>query len=178
MEFDQHFHSIRRWKGIARRNMSAKALAAANVVEMPGSPKELRQFLMCQRSGEYYHWECAKRKCDKCKRNLETLFTTQEKLAAPYIKYQKWTEIPYKCKDGRELKNHDFHPDEIKIDDYIDSLNKDPGQLHHFLPHRNWAKFLDNDWKQVFDNISLVDENIRLHEDYGVDHWWELPEDQ
>jgi len=158
--------------------MTAEAIAAANIVEMPGSPKELRQFLMCERSGEYYNWDCAKRKCQHCKHNLEKLFTAQEKLAAPVIKYQKWTEIPYKCKDGRELKNHDFLPDEMKIDDYIKCLDTDPKQLLDFLPHHNRAKFLDNDWKQIFDNISRVDENMQASQEYEVDHWWELPESE
>ena len=178
MEFDHHFNSIRRWKANARRQMTTATIAAANIVEMPGSAKELRQFLMCERSGEYYNWDCAKRKCDKCRNNLEKLFTSEEKLAAPCIKYQKWTEIPYKCKDGRELKNFDFLPDEMKIDEYIAFLDKDPKQLHDFLPHHNRSKFLDNDWKLVYDDISKVDENIRASEEYHVEHWWELPESE
>jgi hypothetical protein len=178
MEFDHHFNSIRRWKSNARRQMTAAAAAAANVVEMPGSAKELRQFLMCDRSGEYYNWDCAKRKCQQCKHNLEKLFTAEEKLAVPYIKYQKWTEIPYTCKDGRVLKNFDFLPDEMKIGEYISFLDEDPKQLHDFLPHHNRSKYLDNDWKLVFDHISRVDENLRASEDHDVDHWWELPEDQ
>ena len=40
------------------------------------------------------------------------------------------------------------------------------------------AKFLDNDWKLLFDDVSRVDENIRRHKDYDVDHWWELPKGQ
>lgn len=76
------------------------------------------------------------------------------------------------------MKNHDFLPQEMKVKDYITMLDNDKDELIDFLPHHNRAKFLDNDWKLLFDDASRVDENLRLHEDYNVEHWWELPEDQ
>ena len=94
----------------------------------------------------------------------------EEQNAVPIIKCQKWTEVPYKCKDGRELKNHDFVPHEVEIGDYIRMLETDPKQLLDFLPHRNRAKFLENGWKLVFDNVSRVGENLHLDEDCGVNN--------
>lgn len=151
------------------------------LVEMPGSAQELRQFLCCPRDGKYYGWDCVYRRCNECKdklRTLRTLFTAAEVAAEPSIKYQAWSEVPYVCKDGRELRNHDFLPQDMKVKDYITMLDNDKDELIDFLPHHNRAKFLDNDWKLLFDDASRVDENLRLHEDYNVEHWWELPEDQ
>ena len=176
MEFGHHWNAVRRWKSDARRALLDAS--HANILQMPGSPKEFRQFLVCPRSGVYYNWDCVNRKCNDCKQNLEKLFTDEEKKAVPFIKYQKWSEVPYKCKDGRELKNFDFLPDEMKIDDFIKMLDTDPKQLPDFLPHHNRAKFLDNDWKLLFDDVSRMDENLRLHEDYDLEHWWDLPEDK
>ena len=99
MEFDHHYHALRRWKAAARRALPSET--HASLVDMPDSPKEFRQFLMCQRDGEYYGWDCAKRDCAKCKCNLSTMFSDAEKRAAPVIKHQVWTEVPYTCKDGR-----------------------------------------------------------------------------
>ena len=140
-------------------------------MNMPGSATELRQFLCCQREGEYYDWDCVHRKCGQCKDNLRTLFTTAEMGAVPSIKHQAWSEVPYVCKYGRELKNHDFLPAEMKIDEYITMLDTDPQQLLDLLPHHNRAKFLNSDRKLLFDDVSRVDENIRRHKDYDVDHW-------
>ena len=137
MEFDHHYHALRRWKAAARRALPSET--HASLVDMPGSPKEFRQFLMCQRDGEYYGWDCAKRDCAQCKCNLSTLFSDAEKRAAPVIKHQEWTEVPYTCKDGREIKNHDFRQAETLIEECITSLDD---WLHEFLPDHNRAKFL------------------------------------
>jgi hypothetical protein len=88
------------------------------------------------------------------------------------IKYQKWSEVPYTCKDGRVLTNHDFMPAEIEIDGFIQAFDE---QLLEFLPHHNRAKFLDNDWKLFFDNVSRVDEKLQSDPNYDVNRWWELP---
>jgi hypothetical protein len=173
MEFDNHVYAIRRWKASAQRSLSQAD--KANCVEMPGSPKELRTFLMCPREGEYYDWDCVNRKCANCKAKLQTLFSAKEMQAAPIIKCQKWSEVPYTCKDGRVLTNHDFLPDETKIESFIELFDE---QLDDFLPHHNRAKFLDNDWKMFFDNVSRIDEKLQNDPNHSVNHWWELPEEQ
>ena len=180
MEFDHHFYALRRWKAAARRALPS--LQHATLVEMPGSPKEFRQFLMCEREGEYYGWDCAKRSCVDCKGKLASLFTDAEKLAVPVIKHQAWTEVPYTCKDGRQIKNHDFRPAEAAINDYIGGL--DEWLTDTFLSHHNRAKFLDNDWKLLWDDVSKVDARMAAKEqeepaEHGEPvHWWDLPEEQ
>ena len=171
--FDHHFQAIRRWKNAAR--LALPAAKRASLVAMPDTPKELREFLMCPRQGKYYGWKCCQRKCSDCSAKLGTLFSQDEKSMILKIKYQAWTEVPYVCKDGRELKNCDWRPEEVDIEDYIKLLEI---ELEDFLPHHNRAKFLDNDWKEFFDNISRVDENIAASESFNVEHWWELPEEQ
>ena len=118
MQFEHHFQAIRRWKAAARRAMPTSQHSA--LVEMPGSAQELRQFLCCPRDGKYYGWDCVYRRCNECKDKLRTPSTAAEVAAEPSIKYQAWSEVPYVCKDGRELKNHDFLPQEMKVKDYID----------------------------------------------------------
>jgi hypothetical protein len=169
MQFDNHFTALRKWKVAARRLLPEDQHSA--LPEMPGSPRELRQFLQCDKDGEYYQQRCADRKCTHCCNKLNSLVTSAEMDVAPVIKYQKWDEVPYTTKDGRLIKNHDFLPAEAGIADFVEMFN---AQLRDFLPHHNHAKFLDNDWKSCWDNISRADDHLPE----GVDHWWELPEGQ
>ena len=47
-------------------------------------------------------------------------------------------------------------------------------ELANFLPHHNRARYLDNDWKLVWDNVSRADDLLPE----GVEHWWDLSEEQ
>jgi hypothetical protein len=98
--------------------------------------------------------------------------------AAPMIKYQEWGDVPYTTKDNRVVNNKDFLPAEAAIGDYLKMLNGeiktntiDP--LAKFLPHHNHSKFLDNDWKDLWDNVSRADDALPEGE-----HWWDLPEEE
>ena len=42
------------------------------------------------------------------------------------------------------------------------------------MPHHNHAKWLDNDWSEVWNNVSRAGDHLQE----GVEHWWDLPEDQ
>jgi hypothetical protein len=169
MAFDHHFTALRKWKALARQHLPLSV--HATLVKMPESATEFRQFLQCDKDGDYYKQGCTNRTCSHCKHKLSALFSPEELLAAPRIKYQHWGDVPYITKDGRELKNQDFLPAESSIGDYIALVD---AELAEFLPHHNRAKYLDNDWKLLWDDISGAD---GLLPD-GVEHWWDLPEDQ
>jgi len=169
MAFDHHFTALRKWKALARQHLPM--VVHSTLVKMPESAREFRQFLQCEKVVDFYKQGCTNRTCSHCKHKLSTLFTPDELLAIPRIKYQHWGDVPYVTKDGRELKNQDFLPAESSIGDYILMLDE---ELAEFLPHHNRAKYLDSDWKKVWSNISRVDDLLPD----GVEHWWELPEDQ
>ena len=162
MAFDNHFTALRKWKAAARRMLPEEARAALPV--MPGSPRELRQHLQCPKDGEYYQQRCADRSCIHCSKKLDALVAEAEMEIAPTIKYQKWSEVPYMTKDGRTITNHDFLPAEAPIKEFIESFHV---ELANFLAHHNHAKFLDNDWKLCWDNISRADDYLPE----GVGHW-------
>ena len=169
MEFDNHFYALRKYKASVRQSLPQATRSV--LPQMPGSPRELRQHLQCEKEGEYYKQHCADRTCVRCVGKLEKLVSKEEMEAAPMIKYQHWSEIPYVTKDGRVIKNHDFLPAELPIADFLKLFNS---FLREFLPHHNHAKYLDNDWKKVWDNVSRADDFLPT----GVEHWWQLPEDK
>lgn len=132
------------------------------------SSKALRSFFCCARVAEcaactpgnkccietcsrYYDADCMVRSCVSCKGNIQKLTCQKCRDAVPEIKHQEWSDGVYKCKDGREKKTWDFNAKESSIDEFLDSLDN---YLPEFLPHHNRAKFLDDDWKKLFDNVS------------------------
>ena len=168
MAFDYHYQALRKWKSLARRELPPEI--RATTPNMPESAREFRQYLQCPKDGDYYQERCTERTCQHCKSKLSELISVAEMKAAPIIKFQQWSEVPYVTKDGRDLKAHDFLPEKAPIADYIKMVN---AELADFKPHHNRARYLNNDWKRVWDNISRADDFLPE----GVQHWWDLPEE-
>ena len=73
------------------------------------------------------------------------MVSARECRAMDLVKYQHWSTVPYKCKDipdGKIVDNHDFLPVKATIDDFLKEFDQ---FLLDFMPHRENAKWLDND---------------------------------
>jgi hypothetical protein len=144
MEFQNHFVALRKWKAAARRELPKETQSTLCV--MPGSARELREFLQFPKAGEYHGQRCTDRKCVKCKNNLRSRVTAAEIAAAPMITYQHWSEVPLVTKDPRTIINHIFLTAEAPISEFLDLFET---HLRRLLPYHNHAKFLDNNWKSL-----------------------------
>ena len=59
------------------------------------------------------------------------------------ITYQKWTEVPYVCADGRVTSNHDFMPATACIEEFEAGFAK---LFPTFLGHHTRAQVADAEW--------------------------------
>ena len=169
MEYQHYYNALRRYKSLARRCLPEAE--REGLLDCPDSSRGLRQYLNCEQDDDgYYQLDCAKRKCTDCKGNLELMVSARERRAVELVKYQQWSAVPYKCKDGRIIDNHDFLPVEATIDEFLKEFDH---FLLDFMPHHENAKWLDNDWSTTWRNISRADEHLAD----GVEHWWDLPEE-
>ena len=106
--------------------------------EEPPPLIDLSAWLPCAADGRYDNPQCAERQCHACKDNLSLFTCVTCRQAAPTIKYAKWSEVPYFCKDGRKLSTHDFVTTQVSIEEFLEDFvefNK------NFLPHNQRAKF-------------------------------------
>ena len=127
MGFEHYYTALRRYKATARRSLPEEQRAA--LTQCPDSAHEMRAHLNCAEDGEYYQEPCTERKCTRCNKKLEELVSAAERLAVPSIKYQQWGSVPYQCKDGRVIDNHDFVPAEASIDDFLTEFDRCPATL-------------------------------------------------
>ena len=95
--------------------------------------------------------------CKECCNKSDSLVCEVERVAKPTIAYQKWTEVPYHCKDGRVLSTHDFMSHTTSIQefelDFKDCIQK-------FLPHHTRAQVADKEWDHLWDNVHNFPKSI------------------
>ena len=157
--------TLGRWKSRAKAEMGDDCCNCPKLE----SAQEMRSFLCCPRKGTcskcttterccesescnlYYRPECASGACAQCADNWKKLTCNKCEKAVPNITHQKWTDGTYKRKDGTEKKTWDFERAESAISDFMVSLSE---YSNEFIPHHNRAKFLDHDWKKLWDNVS------------------------
>ena len=167
MDWDHRFDALRRWKAQVKKELNLSE-DCPDCASIPSS-QALREFFCCPRKADcnacteserccnvqscnqYYQPACVSRSCPACVKNIEKLVCQRCCDAMPTISHQHWTDGIYKCKDGREKKTWDFQTTDSPIQDFLSSLDE---YTREFLPHHNRAKFLDHDWKKLFDNVS------------------------
>ena len=119
MEFEHFSDAIRRWKQSAGRELTPEQ--ASECTDAPLNAQAMRQCLQCPKEGPFYKPECCMRhrlQCHDCEGRLSGMICDAERNARPMITYQKWTEVPYLCKDGRVSNTHDFMPSTVTIAEF------------------------------------------------------------
>ena len=165
MEFDHFCDALRKWKLVVAQELTTEE--SKQCVDAPKDPQSMRQYLQCDKEDGLYKPECSMRHrlmCKECCNKSDSLVCEVERVAKPTIAYQKWTEVPYHCKDGRVLSTHDFMSHTSSILefelDFKDCIQK-------FLPHHTRAQVADKEWDHLWDNVHNFPKSIACVTDFS-----------
>ena len=165
MQFDHFSDALRRWKQAVKADLPPGQ--AAQCRECPVNSQAMRQYLQCEKEGSFYKPECCMRHrlaCKQCTGKLGELVSDAERLARPMVTFQKWTEVPYHCKDGRVLSTHDFMPATVSIQDFESEF---AACIKAFLPHHTRAQVADDEWDYMWDHVHEFPHSIAIITDFS-----------
>ena len=103
-------------------------------------------------------------KCRKCSGKLEALFSNAERAASPNLTYQKWSEVPYHCKDGRVLSTRDFVSTPVTIEQFESDFAQ---CIESFLPHHTRAQVADQEWDYLWDHVHEFPNSVACVTDFS-----------
>ena len=177
MEFQEFCDALRRWKQSAQKELTpdqAKQCAPA-----PSSAQEIRQLLQGPKEQGFYKPECCMRHrikpgCSTCRDKFNPLISDAERAAKPMVTYQKWSDVPYNCKDGRVLTTHDFMSVTVPIAEFEQAFLE---CISTFLPHHTRAQVADAEWDYLWAHVHEFPKSIGIITDfsnsYGHKHKYE-----
>lgn len=167
MDFQEFCDALRRWKQSAQKEMTPAQ--AKQCIPAPSSAQEMRQKLQCPKEGGFYKPECCMRHrikpgCNACRGKLSEFICDAEREAKPTITYQKWSDVPYNCKDGRVLTTHDFMAATVPIAEFEQSFSQ---CITTFLPHHTRAQVADQEWDYLWDHVHEFPNSIGINPDFS-----------
>ena len=165
MEFDNFCVSLRRWKQAVKKEMTEEQIKS--YVEAPENSQSMRQHLQCDKDGDFCKPECSMRHrllCRECSGKFESLISDAERRIRPSITYDKWSEVPYHCKDGRVLKTHDFISTTTTIEEFEKEFSS---CIETFLPHHTRAQVAEKEWDYLWDNLHNFPNSVACVTDFS-----------
>ena len=120
----------------------------------PTNVQEMREFLQCEKVDGLYQAECSMRHrlcCRKCANKFDSLISDVERSTRPMINFQRWSDVPYYCKDGRVLKTFDFvDSGPCSIEDFESEFQE---CIIEHLPHHTRAQLADQEWDYLWNHV-------------------------
>ena len=164
MEFEHFCEALRRWKQLASKELTVEERGSCSTC--PVNAQAMRQHLQCSKGGSFYQAKCSMRhrlRCS-CHSKFSSLISDAERAARPQITYQKWSDVPYHCKDGRVLSTHDFMSATVPIAEFEEAFQK---CISSFLPHHTRAQVADSEWDYMWSHVHEFPNSVAIITDFS-----------
>ena len=166
MKFDHFCDALRRWKQAVSQDLTPEQTKACTTA--PANAQEMRQFLQCEKVGGLYPAECSMRHrlcCRKCANKFDSLISNAERSVRPMINFQRWSDVPYYCKDGRVLKTFDFvDSGPCSIEDFESEFRE---CIIEHLPHHTRAQLADQEWDYLWNHVHEFPNSVACVTDFS-----------